>query len=300
MLTDQDPDTTEITTPDSSPVTLTEDDAIGEDDAQDSESTELAVRQPTGVKPRDKQTGRWAQKKIERAKSHQELTRLRGEHESTLAQLQALQAERETWQQRAMQPAQQQQPAVRVDPVDRELTEINSALEAELALLERDVNRSPKRYNDLQDRKAEIRTLRLIAQANAGRQPQQQGPQVAPEYAARWEMVSSEYPWLRDASPRFETVRQQIKSYMRHLKEGMGRPDTIDTDREAITHVAAQNNINIRAPQARGAGAFASPASRGAGLERSGQRAVQVPGQLIGGSGLSKQQLAQAMLGDDE
>lgn len=300
MLTDQDPDTTEISSPNDSSITVTEDDAIGEDEGQDQESTELATRPPQGLeKPRDGK-GRWAAKKAERAKNHQELIRLRGEHESTLAELARLQAERDNWQRQpapVQQQPQNQQP--RVDPVDRELNEINAALEAELALLERDVNRSPKRYNDLQDRKMEIRMARMIAQSVRPQQAQQQGG-VAPEYAARYEMLTSEFPWIADPSPQYNGVRQQIKSYIRHLKEGMGRPDTIDTDREAVTHIAAQNGINVRRPQARGAGAFATPASRGAPTERNGQRAVKIPSQLAAGSGLSVQQLAQAALSDDE
>lgn len=308
MKTDNEGENEEIEVPGPAPVTVTEDDAIGDDDEGGQEGKgefQAKLNQP----PRDK-IGQWTRKKNERAARHQANEKLKSDHQGALQKIAALEAEREAWRQQQQAP-RQQEPAQRQqqqapDPIARELAEIDASLEAELALLEKDPTRSPKRYNELKRRE----TALVVRQENASiqrqqtpqRQQQNEDPRAG-EYQARWVVLGSEFPWLTEQTPQAAAMRSEVKAYRDYLIEGKKRGDTIVTDREAITHVAAQNGINVRrtAPNP-GRSPFAGPSSQraGGGNGASGQRSVAIPPQLIGGSGLSKQQLAQAVLSDDE
>jgi hypothetical protein len=286
----------EIQLPSSESVTLTEEDAIGPDDDEGAEPQAKSGQAP----PREAKTGRWAQKKLERAREHKEQQGWRQEKDSILARLAAAEARAA-----APQPQPQAQPQARPDqqqaPFAAELTEVSQALEAELMLMERDPQRPATRYNELKQK--ETRLIWRQETALAGRnQPQRQesDPRVM-EYQTRAAILTGEFPWLAGGTQQSNDMITATRNYRNFLIEGMKRPDTMATDREAITHVMSQFGYQMPRTAAPARGTYAGPGSRPGGQQNgSGARAVKVDGRLLAGSGLSRQALAQAALSPDD
>lgn len=296
------PEHERIEDPNASTVTVDlEDD--DEDEDQEDEGDAEPPRAAKGDKdqPRDKSTGKWTQKKQERQREHKERTAWR---EEKAAFERRMADERAAYQRqlaeltaRAAAPAQQQTPS---DPYEAKLNEIEAAMEAELKLIEADESRGLKRYNQL--RRDEQRTL--IEQATAKQQQAQRvaqaaAPQRNTQYDARKPFIESEFPWTMD--PRMADLNKKAWTYRSYLIEVEGRPDTIDTDREALSHIQAQygGNYGLRAPARPSRETrerYVRPASGGP-PEREGSRPsrMEIPSHLVEGSGLDAAALARAL-----
>lgn len=108
------------------------------------------------------------------------------------------------------------------------------------------------RYNQLRSRMEQINGERgaIAALRRIGltpemlqqmRQPRQEGGLAAAQINARWVAVSSEFPWIKNAEHA-----KAVGAYRNYLINGLGRPDDLDTDREAAAHIAAQKRLGAR------------------------------------------------------
>ncbi len=156
----------------------------------------------------------------------------------------------------AVQP--QQQPRQPQDQAPDELSVIAEAIDAEIAAFKAhdrtkgEYNLS--RYNKLRARMEQINgergafaALRRIGltpeMLQQMRQPRQEGGLAAAQINARWVAMTSEFPWIKNA----EHARA-VGAYRNYLINGLGRPDDLDTDREAAAHIAAQKRLGARVP----------------------------------------------------
>jgi len=295
MDDDNQNDIERIEPPGEGSVTLTEDDALPpeEEDSQ----PEVAARDP--------KTGKWSKKHRERGEARknmrQELEGLRTEKSSLQQRLDAMERGSQTqWQVVAAAlsrlgnngPAQVPQPTAD----DHALDAIEAKMDTELQALARDPKRSQAEY-----RKMERERIRIIGRMEANgllrQQPQQRQEQggLPPHYAYRNEMMKSEFPWLEADQPATKAA-QKYRDYLL----ATGKPDSIETDRLACAHIAAERNLGgpVR-PSQRNRQALAGIPSGGL-TPRPGKRAIQLPAAVLRGTGLSEQRIAAALLSDDE
>lgn len=275
-------------------ITLTEDDAAPPDTDEPEAQTEAT---------RDPKTGKWSKAKRERfvggKKAMAELEGLRTEKTALQQRLEVMERGSQTQQQllaaviqRLGAPNQPQAPQATAD--DHALDAIEAKMETELNAIAKDPNRTTGEY-----RKMEREKIRIINRMENASRPQPQAPQqsdVPQQYAYRNEMMKSEFPWLE--SDRDATIAAQ--AYRRYLMAS-GKPDTMETDRLACAHIAAERNLGgpVRA-SARTRQAMAGIPSGGMAPRTGQPRAVSLPAGVLKGTGLSKQALAQALLAADD
>lgn len=250
---------------------------------------------------RDKVTGQWTKKKQERGRLHKENLSLKGEKEAlerriaeSEAAYQRRFAEMEARMARSQQPAQTQQTA---DPHAAKLADLNKQIEAELRLIETDEKRGYERYNELQEMRTAAVVARELAQFQA-KQPAQQPQTPRGPYDARAPFIQAEFPWTED--PRCKPLNEKAWKYREYLIHVEGRPDTIDTDREALAHIQAQFGAGFglqppARPTQQQRNGYIRPPATGGGGTRQAPRAIELPRVLTEGTGLSPESLRAAL-----
>ncbi len=153
---------------------------------------------------------------------------------------------------------QPQQPRQQQDQAPDEMSVIAAAIDSEIAAFKAHDRTKGEfnltRYNQLRARMEQINGERgaIAALRRIGitpemvqqmRQPRQEGGLAAAQINARWVAVSSEFPWIKNQ----ENARA-VGAYRNYLISGLGRPDDLDTDREAAAHIAAQKRLGGRVP----------------------------------------------------
>lgn len=290
-------DATPEVPPDTTRIDISEDEPEGGDEEQRGEAPIAAA----GERQRDDKTGQWSRKKGEKARQKREQidynaeraqwARDREQMSSSLAEL------RGRIEQMSRQPAPGQQ-SQQQDPIASEMASVDQQILAELKLLESDPKHSTERYLKLQRRSMEL----VVANALRSQQGQQrQQPEQRSPYAARREILAGEHPWMND--PRNNPLSQRAFARRQYLIEGEGRPDTIETDREALSWAVANFGADFglrqpAAPTPRTRAAWQAPGFRdqGRGRERDdGYDEVDVPNTLLRGSGLDAQTLGRVV-----
>jgi hypothetical protein len=253
-------------------------------------------------KTRDPVTGKWGKAKAERGKNRREETNWRTEKTQLEAQMKRQQDDsdrrfREMQQrldQSMQRPQQTGQPA---DPFASKFADIDRRLTAELKLLSNDPNNDDyTAYNAI--RREETR---LIAQQEAYQakqfEAQRPQPQASP-YAARVPIIESEFPWLQD--PRFKDLGLKAQVIKQGLVSLDGRPDTLDTDREALATAVARfgGEYGLRTPAApspRTRQMYEAPVSQNGPYRGTQPTEIELPRQLVNGSGLNEAALRAAL-----
>jgi len=275
------------------PVTLTEPDPKDDDDDE-------GDGQPRG------KDGKWATQKAGRDRG-------RGRMRDQVAELEAkattLQAKLDAFTQQssqerqayltmlAQQRAPQQQQQSQDSPAAARLSQLEQAIDTERELLARDPKRPIKTYNDLMnqfiDARADARVEAQLAKQKP-REAERQGGN--PQYEYRAVQMESEFPWLmtnREAG-------NAAGAYRRYLL-ATGKPDTLETDRLACAHIAAQYKLGgSPGVSERGRRALAAPPPGSARPASNGQRQVQVDPRMLAGTGLSRDRLSKALFNDEE
>lgn len=260
---------------------------------------------------RDPKTGKWSQKKRERGAERREFDEWRKNRPNFEAQSKQMredfQRQMQAMQMRLdnalRQPAPPQQQQQQQDPFTQKFADLDAQMEAELRLIEADPKRDYKRYNELRRQESRLAAQHAVwqdRQANAQR-PQQQ--QQRNPYAGREPIIESEFPWtMNPANAELCKRAAAIKQYLVSVEE---RPDTLDTDREALTQAVARFGAQYgvsgppAGPSERTRSMYAGPGQRTAPRRGSGgPRELTVPRALLNGSGLSPSALAAAMRED--
>jgi len=247
------------------------------------------VRQPNGQFGKPKTGGN----RRERRQAFQQSTQQIEERVSARVaeQMAQFQSQFQQMLQQAQRPSEQPRQA---EP-DQTMEMLEAALNSEVAALQaHDHRKGPPdftRYNQLKRRMEALgqeRTVLGMFQRlgitpevlQRLRQPQAAGPHPM---EARYYAVRNEFPWISDA-----THARSVGAYRQYLINGLGRPDTIDTDREACAHVAAQKGLGRQVPRGnpqRYAGMRGGDEGGGRG-----PREVRLPAGAL--HGLSKDELA--------
>jgi hypothetical protein len=284
-------------------------DTSEEDDETEGAETERAAADDGGAeeqarapRERDPATGKWKARKQERGRQNRErqegglraeldarFRRIEDSHREEVAQLRRDLAQ-------ARQPAGAQPPA---DPYAGPIGDLNKQINAELKLIEGDPKYGYDRYNELVEKKNELiaeRVAMRVAQKNA-----QQQPQGRPNpYDNRIPFIEAEFPWTRDA--RYADLARKAGAHRAYLIQFEGRPDTIETDREALMATVARfgAEYGLRAPAApsqRTRAIYQGPAAGSGPVrgERPAETEVEVPRALAAASGLSASALRAAL-----
>lgn len=235
-----------------SPAPEPDDDGDDDDEAPPAPAATRPGQPPQAQAKGQRPTGKWAERKRERGKLIAELRGRaeRAEKAAEEAQRRAEERFREI-EQRMQQGQQSQRQEPAADPIAAELKEVNAAIQAELRLLAaHDPAKgepSYERYNQLNERKADLigtaAARREIARMQQSGQPRTSG--MTPEEVARvarYQTVAQDFPWLDD--PQHIKAARAAGAYRQFLIMA-GRPDSIETDREACAHVAAQPQWNL-------------------------------------------------------
>lgn len=288
---------------------------LTEDSGDEGEQEEAGAegQQARGEQGRDA-TGKWAKKKGERGQKNrdqvdfrkensslkEEIARMRGEFGGTL---QSLRAELDRLNRQPAQQAQGQSQQS-TDPHQAKLDEIATALETELELIGRDDKRGYKRYNDLRRQEQMLITEMTLARLESRRAPQQGQQQqqggLTQAYQMRSQIIQAEHPWMGDQ--RYAPLIDKIRHVRNSLINVEGLPDTLDTDRQAISQVLARfgGAFGLRAPAApaeRTRRMYEGAPPRGRGQQPDSETEVEVPRELVAGSGLSLTALRGALKG---
>jgi len=273
-------------------------------DEEDDEQEETPAERPQGEQPRDPKTGKWGEKKAARGKEHRESKAWQQEKAEYDARIRRMQEDSD----RRFQQLQQEVERLRsqpqhnpnsADPFEAKLADIEEQLEAELRLIEQDDKRGYKRYNELRRQEQRIVNAQDYARMRAEEIRQQQNQPHDPYAGGRRPIIEAEYPWVLDQ--RYTQLAQKARTYKNYLVEVQGRPDTIDTDREALSHIAAtlgpQYGMNPppAPPSQRTRALYAAPPSRGAPYRGEGPTEIEIPPQLANGTGLDMQTLKAAV-----
>lgn len=282
-------------------VSLDEDD----DDKDDGDRGDAPPADSGGdleARSRDEKTGQWTRKKQERSREHREQRtweRERADYDRRIKMVQEDGDRRyNELRQELDRSRQQQSRGASADPFAARLHDIDFQLDAELKLIESGDRQDYARYRQLNDARVELITQRELARhtAEAARQQQSRPPDV---YAGRRPMIEAEFPWIMDR--QYSELAQRARAYKDYLVNFERKPDTIDTDREALAHTVAKHGgeYGMRPPPAqpsqRTRQMYAGPGTRNA-PERNGRpREVELPGDLVRGSGLSAERLARAV-----
>jgi hypothetical protein len=282
---------------------------LSEPDESPGEGGEDAeARVDSAERVRDPSTGKWASKKAERKEDHgkkkaweteredydrrfkrqqEDFDRLRADSDRRLQEL------RQDMQRGTGQSA---------DPYAAKLSDIEKQVEAELKLVNADENHSLARYNELRRQEYALVAQQTYAKL---RQQEQATMQAVPrdQYAGRREIVNAEYPWLTDE--RYRPLADKAWVIRQGLINLDGRPDTIDTDREALATAVGRfgGEFGLRAPAPpsdRTRGLYGGPPFR-TGPDRSpAPREIEVPRQLLNGTRLNEAVLRAALRDDAE
>jgi hypothetical protein len=276
-------------------------DAVDEDDDRDGEQDEKVQSREPDDQPR-KKDGTWAAKKAERGKDRKaakaweteradydrRFQQMREEQDRTVRQLRE---EMDRMRQSGQQPAQQG------DRYASQLSELDKQIDQELQLIEANPNHPYTRYRQLQDQRSEVIAERKWAQLEA--QKSRNAPQPSP-YAGRVPIIESEFPWLQDQ--RYADLGRKAMAYRQHLIHVEGRPDTLETDREALSTIQARFGADYglarppAPPSQRTRGIYGAPPSRGMPRQQSGEMPQEVDlGPMANGTGLSPAELAKAV-----
>lgn len=248
---------------------------------------------------RDPETGKWSKKKAERGANKREENGWRKEKADYDARLQRMQADNDRQLSELRQQIQQAQqrpaPGAPHDPFVAPITDVRKQIAAELQLIENQPGRNYDRYNELREKESELIARRTWTQMNA---QQQRNQEPASPYANRIPFIESEFPWTRE--PRFKDLAVKAQAIKVYLTNVEGRPDTLDTDREALTTAVARfgGEFGLRAPAAptqRQRNIYAGPGPSG-GAQRAPQTSeVEIPRQLVNGTGLTAAALRDAL-----
>lgn len=276
------------------------DDADLEEDAPGERDEKVRSREDDD-QPRRKD-GTWAEKKAERGRDRKaakawetekadyerRLSQMREEQDRTTRQMRE---EMDRIARLASGPQQQQ------DPVAAQLSDVERQLEQELALIEADVNRGYKHYNQLRRQEQKLITMQAIAERDA--QAARNAPQRSP-YEGRVPIIEAEFPWLQDR--RYEPLAKRAMAYRNYLIQVQNKPDTLDTDREALTYAQTTfgAEYGITPPPARPTqrtrDLYAGPPSRGTAPRGDRDIPEEVDlGPMGQGHGLSPRTLARAV-----
>lgn len=290
---------------DETKVRLDEPDEDADDDAGKGDDEDKLVAAAVGKKPGEqprKRDGKWAEKKAERGRERREAAtqREKAESEQRINRIQAdadrrfkqLTEEFDRFRQTAAGG-----PSQRQDPFDAKLSDIERQLDQELQLIETDANRGYKHYNQLRRQEQELITQRSIA-THLSERARAESQRPADPYAYRRPIVASEFPWTDD--PRYNDLSKKAAAYREYLINVENKPDTLDTDREALTTTVARFGAEFglrpppAAPSQRTRGLYQGPASRGVADRRAAPQEVDL-GELGRGTGLSARSLAAAV-----
>lgn len=267
--------------------------------------------EPRAERTRDPKTGKWTDKKRERGKERREFDEWRKNRPNYEAQMRQIR-EDSARQLRDMQmrldnalrqpvPQQQQQAA---DPFTQKFADLDAQMEAELRLIEADPKREYKRYNELRRQESRLAAQHAVWQDRQQQQAQRPQQPQRNLYAGREPIIEAEYPWTMD--PTKGELTKRAAAYKQYLVSVEGRPDTLETDREALTTIAsrfgAQYGVQApaAAPTARTRELYAVPGSRTAPRRGPGGGGgeITIPRALANGTGLSPGALARALRED--
>ncbi len=266
------------------------------DDDDDDDET------PVAAKDRDPKTGQWKEKKAQRAAEHKgqkkwdsERAEMQASFDRRIQEIQSTNDRR--FAETEARISRQQSSGAPADPHDAKIADIEQQLQSELKLIEADPNRSYERYNQLRRAETQAVTAKTVADMMKVQQATQQAQPRDP-YASRAPIIESEFPWTLDA--RAKPLTAKAWSYRQYLIEFEGRPDTLDTDREALSHTMATYGAQygFQPPPAR-----PSPQQRqmyqrpapGPAAGRQQARTIELPRELVDGAGLSSDALRRAL-----
>lgn len=270
-----------------------------EDDVDGEREEKVVAKESDDGQPR-KKDGTWAEKKAARGKSRKEesawqkekadyerrFTQMREEQERTARLLR----EELDGIRRQSSNGQQQ------DPIAAQLSDIERQLEQELALIEKDENRGYKQYNLLRRQEQKLITMQAIAERDiqaARNQPQRS------QYDGRVPIIEAEYPWLQDQ--RYAPLAKRAMAYRQYLIQVQNKPDTLETDREALSYAQATfgPEYGLNPPPARPTqrtrDLYGGPGSRGIPSRGEEEDEVIDLGEMGRGHGLSPRALAAAV-----
>jgi hypothetical protein len=197
----------------------------------------------------------------------------------------------------AAQPAAPAQPSV-----SPEMAEVQTAMSREMQLMQKhDPSNGPfdlTRWNQLQDRKAELIAEAMVKKhlVQQPRQPQRDG--MPPEYRVRYDHLKEQYPELE--------TNEQFVAMVRHERNKLlaaRRPDTLTTDLEACARIAAELGLRQRQP-ARGNQQMAvrrqgPPGGNEAGSFGNRPQSMEVPAKFLRGLNLPEELIRKATFGPD-
>ena len=258
----------------------------------------------SGEKVRDPATGNWSSKKQAKGKDFKDKSAWKSEkadYDRRFADMEARNRQEISDLRAQIQQAQQRPaPGQPTDPYASAIGDVRKQLKSELELIERDDKRGYDRYNELREREGELiaqRTYAKMREQDRGQQPQNQNQ----PYQARREFLASEHPWIND--PRNKGLTEKAWLIRQQLIGLDGRPDTLDTDREALSQAVARfgADYGLRVPAApsprtrqlyQGPAAGDLPRRNGPSPE---ETEVDVPRGLAAASGLTAEGLRRAL-----
>lgn len=282
-----------IVLPGNENVTLFEDDAVPPDDDDEPE-----VR---ATPARDK-AGKWTDKKATRQnaiRDNEEFRNTAKELRETVKALEERSSRQMTELIAALRPAPAAQgPAPEVTRIETDIATVTEAMKAALGDISRDVPGAEDKYYKLQDRRTELIADRRALTQGWGKQvPQQQQPGMSPSEAAEYVQIQAEFPEL-DGNEKWSKVAGAFRTGLLRA----GHPPNIATTRLAIQQAAQQLGIASRAqaPSQRTRQAYGAPAGAGRTPNGKAARTMQIPRNLIAGSGLTEAQVAEALFSDSD
>lgn len=258
-------------------VSLEEPEDDGEDEGEQEE------RQPkVGDQPR-KKNGTWAERKKERGQDRKAAKAWEAERADYDRRFQRIQEDTDRTVRQMREEIDRLKASSgnnrQADPLDARLDDIDRQLKQELKLIENDPNRGYDDYNRLRREEQKLISLQALREARAEEQRMQQSRPRDP-YAARGPILESEFPWILDSN--YRELAQRARTYKNYLVDVERKPDTIETDREALSHVQAHfgGEYGMRPPPAppspRTRSLYAPPPSRGVPRQQEEEREVDL------------------------
>lgn len=279
-------------------IDLSEPDERDDDDEDDKPVAAKGAQAPK--MERDKITGKWTQKRQEKDRKFKESKAVADANAAWERRLQEVQAtqDRRIAEVEARFARQQPVTGQPADPHEAKLRDIDRQIASELKLIEADEKHGYENYMKLQEARSEAIFDKKLAIFQKGQEATRQQQRPDP-YAGRVPIIESEYPWTND--PRYKELAIRAQSYKQYLVGALRRPDTLDTDREALSHAVAEwgQEYGLRQP-ARPTMAqrtsYVRPGNGAAAGRDNGPRYVELPGAMqIERTGLSSEQLRRAL-----
>lgn len=295
--TDPESETIKLEDPDAedTKVSLEEPEA-DESDKDEDEPEEKAAKGEDG-QPR-KKDGTWAAKKAERAKDRKAAKAWeteRADYDRRLSQVREESDRNVRGLREELDRLRQQGQGQGSDPFASALSGLDKQLDQELKLIEADANHGYGRYRELNDERN--RVIARMEYARLRAEDAKNAPQRGP-YDSRVPIIESEFPWTADR--QYAQLAQKAMAYRNYLIQVEGRPDTIETDREALATTQSRFGAEFglrpppAAPSQRTRSLYAPPPSRGTPNRQPPPREVDL-GVLGQGTGLSPDKLAKAV-----